>query len=252
MVEPQLTAAFDWRGIKARSIVAHGWAWQRTHLPAFALTSTPAGRIFSRGAPQNLDDFASEDACFDYDFTEVKAVAKVLGVRFTADTLVEALLQLIVAIKHCSETMAFMFMQKRLARVASKDWKAARRLSELDEAAKCLVPGDVEVLKKQQERAEEQKQEHKHFVSEYRRVRKAVRARAEAKAAPAKGRGRGKGRGGAAPPPPARPALPASFAMMPQHVAKGFMPPGAKLRKRRSDATWHGRVGCMPEVSRGW
>ena len=200
------------------------------------------------GGELTMAKLAASMGYWALDNSQVRLLAKHNAMEVDDNTsMLDCLLHMSKSTMGCDDADAMSYISKRLVRKAHKDYKSMQILADVDEAAACLDHTDEQVVKDEKEKGKAAKLDYTTFREEFRVKRKEVRAAGVA--APAKGKGRGKG--GKAKAMPAKRKLPDKMEMMPQPVAKTYMPPGkCWIWQQRSSNSWATRYGHLPAISR--
>lgn len=252
VTEPSLFGIVSWDDLYGRQVSWKSWAWQLQELPGASQNMLPAVRLVGGGPELPMAKLAARCAWWDFDLPLLRKLSAELAIEVErSEGLLQTLFRMtanVLAIDDDEEVMDI--LGRRLALVSSKDYKAAKLLSDVGEAARCLTHEDEEVVRREQAAGKERDNGLQSFVEEWRGKREQVRQAAAKAAAKAGGRrGRPQQRGSSSSSTPS--SLPRSgLEMLSQADLKRYMPPNSYLWKSRRDSAWHARVGVLPSVSR--
>lgn len=241
-VEPILIGVFQVERVSACSVRWVSWAAQMkefTRLGDRQQLATPAIRAFVDGKPEALCKVAAKKAFWSLKVPFLTTLANHLGLELSGcSSLCEVVFRMVQGVLGVDDLECANILSLRLAR---NDISAtySQQITNLDEAIDCMDAHDAKRVKEEQREVENERRERAVFVSEYGVRRRAIddsrlagRRKAKAKAKSA-----------------AAPTRPVFEGVIPQSVAKGFLPVGASIWKDRTRGAWNAHVPPRARVS---
>jgi len=238
--EPRFINLVSWKDVTAVEYEVHSWSWQCENFPNAKGVWPPAaarGIIVKKERP--LDEVVPENGWYDYDGADLQRFAKHFGWGLDAVTcdidLLVAMIQNSLPKASNEETMSW--LRPRLRGNAYSDPDCVDILLDVDEAAKCLLRDEEQLVRKEQEASTRSKASRRAFHDAYRKKCRELKLGGGPAAKKRK--------------PPEKIMIADNFEMAEQRVIKIFMPPQSCLWKSRGTQDWKAQVKDWPhEISR--